>query len=83
MFSTECIDPWQWCTSGAKVKVNESLKHVQNQQCTRKRNEIRMFITEKAKTQELNEKKDEEKKHGVIFRPLKIIVSCLKQGAFT
>ena len=28
----------------------------------RKRNEIRMFITEKAKTQELNEKKDEEKK---------------------
>ena len=49
----------------------------------RKRNEIRMFITEKAKTQELNEKKDEEKKHGVIFRPLKIIVSCLKQGAFT
>ena len=41
-----------------------------------------MFITEKAKTQELNEKKDEEKKR-VIFRPLKIIVSCLKQGAFT
>ena len=42
-----------------------------------------MFITEKAKTQELNEKKDEEKKHGVIFRPVKIILSCLTQGAFT
>ena len=42
-----------------------------------------MFITEKAKTQELNEKKDEEKTHGVIFTSLKIIVSCLQQGAFT